>query len=130
MSTYTYQGVRVVWDGSEDEDNPLAARATSLSIVAPDSTTSFTYSIINYPDYTYDAGDFRDIEVSANIYGFELDGTYYPETDEGGDFYVSMGRINWTGGVTYVLSFFTPDSDVDYMFAIGGAALPLSLIHI
>ncbi len=123
MSTYTYQGVRVVWDGSEN-DNPLAARATSLSIVAPDSTTSFTYDIINYPGHTYEAGDFRDIDISANIYGFELDGTYYAETNDEGDFEVAMGRINWTGGVTYVLSFFTPDSDVDYMFAIGGAALP------
>ena len=123
MSTYTYQGVRVVWDGSEN-DNPLAARATSLSVVAPDSTTSFTYDIINYPGHTYEAGDFRDIDISANIYGFELDGTYYSETNDEVDFEVAIGRVNWTGGVTYVLTFFTPDSNIDHMFAIGGVALP------
>ncbi len=123
MSTYTLQGIKVTWSETQN-DTPLSASATTLSIVAPDTTTGFTYEIIYYDDYTYEAGDFRDVDVSANIYGFELGGTYYPETDDAGTFDTAIGRISWSGNTTYVMTFFEPDSNTDYMFVIGGVALP------
>lgn len=118
MTTYTLQGAAVQFP--EDDGPTISVAASTFSFVVPDNTTSLTYTIVDTEE-----DSLPEVDFNGEIYNVRLDGfTYTQATASSLEF--SLGQVNWSGGVTYllILELDTGPDDLEYIFEIGGAPLP------
>ncbi|MEL6914394.1 MAG: hypothetical protein AAFP13_07810 [Pseudomonadota bacterium] len=132
-TTYTLNGTRIDYfdDGSSEEGDVVGTAAAVFTLTLPDAVTTFSYA---------DAGNVLDPEDETTVFfdqnttdGIRLDGGTVDEIRVNGGFddaEVDFTQINWTGGVSYAISFYFVGfedlgnfDELEYQFFFG-AELP------
>ncbi len=112
MTTYTIPGVELVYDDVTDE--AISFANTTLTLVAPDSATGFTY--------TYDGAGSTEVTITSGEYSFtaQSGGTTVSMDDS---FETEIIELSWgAGNVSYILLFVVSVSGVptDFVVVLGG----------
>ncbi|MBE1282467.1 MAG: hypothetical protein GJ676_04070 [Rhodobacteraceae bacterium] len=129
MTTYTFSGTAIYYDSFSGDITDIQDNAPKLTIVAPDSTKSFSYSHLGGG-----VGFFNPVDVTTNSYSEFLDGARLGSEITVDEAYVY--RVSWKDGLnvtrwTTVLNLFVLDHsypvglrDAEYVFELGGTPLP------
>lgn len=119
MTTYTIQGIRVDLENLD----PVSVTETELTVVVPDDSAGFSYTVIGY-DEGAPMVEIDDDLIHAYIGGVPLDQL------NGGEIDALVARVTWSGGVTTVLGLeWESGNDTDALtyYVLDGTPLPSNL---
>jgi hypothetical protein len=114
VTTFTLTGFSVTYDGA---GNPIAAGATAtLAATFPNDTAVLNYSVLATPP-----DDLPEVDLGGtDPLGASINGSAIGENSK-----EYLGAVTTSEGTHVVLVFEDPDTDMDFIFRIGGDPLTL-----
>ncbi len=117
MTTYTITGIKL---SGYVNGLPTAVAPTEMKIVLSDADTTFSYEVISSSP-----GNLPEINLTSTApYAVTFDGVDAEQLFNNVNDLELAGYMNWSGGTTYLLDFYSDSQGADYVFGMGGAALP------
>jgi Ca2+-binding RTX toxin-like protein len=118
MTTYSITGIKL---SNYVNDVPTEIASTELKVVMADANTGFSYQIV-----ASTPGSFSEIEMtSPEPYNVTFDGVLGADLFNSSFDTVLTGYMTWPAGTAYLLDFYSDNQAADYVFQMGGDALPV-----